>query len=89
MRRKLGLFGHICKMDTRGKIKSVKAGMMEGTGRKERPRREWLEDIEDMVPDRCIQSNTDRPRQRNMEKYGGKCTGHLRAFSSWIRRRRR
>ena len=89
MRRKLGLFEHICRMDNSKKIKSVMAGMMEGTRRKERPRREWIEDIEDMVPDRCIQCSTDRPGQRSMEKYDGKCNGHLRVFNPWIRRRKK
>ena len=47
MRRKLGLFGHFCRMDNSRKIKGVMTGMMEGTERKERPCREWLEAIED------------------------------------------
>ena len=34
MRSKLELFGHICRIDYRGK-KSVMTGMIEGTGRKE------------------------------------------------------
>ena len=42
MRRKLGLFGHICRMDNSRKIKSVMADMMEGAERKERPCREWI-----------------------------------------------
>ena len=37
MRRKLGLFGHICRMDNSRKIKSVLIGMMEETRRKGRP----------------------------------------------------
>ena len=47
MRRKLGLFGHICRIDNSWEIKSAMTGMMEATGRKGRPRREGIEDIED------------------------------------------
>ena len=47
MRRKLGLLGHICRMDISRKVKSVMTGMMEGTGKKGRPCREWIEDIEE------------------------------------------
>ena len=32
MRRKLGLFGHVCRMKNNRKIKDVMMGMMEGTG---------------------------------------------------------
>jgi hypothetical protein len=44
MNRKLNLFGHICRMDDGHTVKTV-FGMMEGTNRKGRPRREWLDDI--------------------------------------------
>ena len=47
MKRKLGLFGHVCRMDNSRKIKSVMFGMMNGTTRRGRPSREWLNDIED------------------------------------------
>jgi Domain of unknown function (DUF6451) len=45
MKRKLNLFGHICRMDVGRVVKMVVFGMMEGTNRKGRPRREWLDDI--------------------------------------------
>ena len=45
MKRKLNLFGHICRMDDGRMVKTVVFGMMEGTNRKGRPRREWLDDI--------------------------------------------
>jgi hypothetical protein len=45
MKRKLNLFGHICRMDDGRMVKTVVFGMMEGTKRKGRPRREWLDDI--------------------------------------------
>ena len=47
MRRKLNLFGHICRMDNSRKIKGVMVGIMEGTGKRGRPSREWLDDIRD------------------------------------------
>src|SRR6218665_1070370 len=47
MRRKLGLFGHVCRMKNNRKIKDVMTGMMEGTGRRGRPCREWMDDITD------------------------------------------
>src|SRR6218665_3451949 len=47
MRKKLGLFGHVCRMKNNRKIKDVMTGMMEGTGRRGRPCREWMDDITD------------------------------------------
>jgi hypothetical protein len=38
-------FGHTCRMDDGHMVKTVVFGMMEGTNRKGRPRREWLNDI--------------------------------------------
>jgi hypothetical protein len=45
MKRKLNLFGHICRMDDGRMVKTVVFGMMEGANRKCRPWREWLGDI--------------------------------------------
>src|SRR6218665_2071151 len=47
MRRKLGLFGHVCRTKNHRKIKDVVTGMMEGTGRRGRPCRGWMDDITD------------------------------------------
>jgi hypothetical protein len=47
MKRKLGMFGHICRMKNNRKLKTVMTGMMEGKGRRGRPCREWLDDIKD------------------------------------------
>src|SRR5437870_848373 len=47
MRRKLSLFGHICRMENERKIKSVMLGSMDGRGKRGRPKREWLDDIRD------------------------------------------
>jgi len=64
-------------MDNSRKMKSAMAGLMEGAGRKGRPCREWIEDIEDW----CSWEHTDSPRQRSMEIDGGKFNRHLWAFS--------
>jgi len=47
MRRKLGLFGHVCILKNNRKIKDVMMGMVEGTGRRGRSSREWLDDTRD------------------------------------------
>lgn len=47
MRRKLGLFGHICRMENDRKIKFVVFGMMEGVNKRGRPHREWADDIQE------------------------------------------
>jgi len=47
MRRKLGLFGHVCRMRNNRNIKDVMTGMMEGTERRGRPCGEWMFDITD------------------------------------------
>ena len=47
MRRKLSLFGHICRMDDGRKIKTVMLGSMDGGNRRGRPCREWADDIRD------------------------------------------
>jgi len=45
MSRKLGLFGHTCRMKDDRKIKSVMLGIMDGKGRQGRPNRKWTDDI--------------------------------------------
>jgi len=47
MKRKLGLFGHICRMEDSRKIKSVMLGIMGGKGRRGRPNMEWIDNIKD------------------------------------------
>jgi hypothetical protein len=44
-RRKLRLFGHICRMDDSRLIKHIIFSKMEGNSRRGRPCREWLDDI--------------------------------------------
>src|SRR6218665_1421348 len=43
--RQLGLFGHICRMQSNMNIKELMFGRMEGTNKRGRPHREWLDDI--------------------------------------------
>jgi hypothetical protein len=47
MKRKLNLFGHICRMGHGRLLKTVVFGMMDGPNRRGRPNREWLDDIRD------------------------------------------
>ena len=44
-KRKLRLFGHICRMDDKRLIKHLVFGKMDGKSRRGRPYREWLDDI--------------------------------------------
>ena len=44
-KRKLRLFGHICRMDDSRLIKHLILGKMDGKSRRGRPCREWLDDI--------------------------------------------
>ena len=44
-RRKLGLFGHICRMNDNRLVKHTVLSQMEGKSRRGRPCREWLDDI--------------------------------------------
>jgi hypothetical protein len=46
-KRKLQLFGHICRMDDSGLVKQVVFSRMDGKSRVDRPSREWLDDIID------------------------------------------
>ena len=45
--RKLGLFGHVCRMKDDRLVKSVMFGMKEGASKKGRPKRGWLGDIQE------------------------------------------
>jgi hypothetical protein len=47
IQRKLGLFGHFCRMRDDRKIKSLVFGIMEGANKRGRPHREWTDDIEE------------------------------------------
>ena len=72
MKRKLKLFGHIQRMSDDRKIKSIMTGIMEGTGRRGRPCREWLQDIEEWCGMNA-QELTHRARDRESWKRVVKC----------------
>ena len=44
-RRKLQLFGHICRMDDRRLLKSIMLGTVDGSRPRGRPARRWSDDI--------------------------------------------
>jgi len=43
--RILRLFGHICRMEDNGKLKTLMFGIVDGTNKRGRPCREWMDDI--------------------------------------------
>ena len=46
-KRKLGLFGHICRMTDGRLVKNIMVGIVEGGNRRGRPRRSWIDDIKE------------------------------------------
>ena len=72
MRRKLNLFGHICRMDDRRLIKTVMLGGMEGGTKRGRPCREWLDDIEEWGQ-KSIQTLSDIAKNRQKWRETVKC----------------
>ena len=71
-------------MENNRKIKDVMTGMMEGTGRRGRPCREWMDDITDWCQTDVQQIESTGTRQRQVENDYKKCIGHLRALCPWI-----
>jgi len=45
IQRKLRLFGHICWMEDNRKLKTLMFGIVDGTNKRGRPCREWMDDI--------------------------------------------
>ena len=72
MKRKLQLFGHIQRMRDDRKLKSIMTGIMEGVGRRGRPCREWLQDIEEWCG-MDIQEITHKANDRETWKKVVKC----------------
>lgn len=48
LKRKLGLFGHICRMNDNRLVKHVLLSKMDGKGKRGRPCKEWLDDITEL-----------------------------------------
>src|SRR6218665_426261 len=77
--RKLGLFGHICRMHNNRKIKEPMSGRMDGTNKRGRPHGGWLDDIikwSGMSLQKLSQMATDRGSWRKLMK--------LAALSPWL-----
>src|ERR1700733_10921054 len=79
MERKLKLFGHVCRMGNNRLIKQVIFGMMDGTGIRGRPCREWLDDITDwggMEIHELSRMGHERETWRQMGKNAIDTNGH-------------
>jgi len=44
IQRKLQAFGHICRMEDKRKLKTLMFGIVDGTNKRSRPCREWMDD---------------------------------------------
>ena len=73
MKRKLELFGHIVRMDDSRKIKSVMLGIMDGSNRKGRPCREWLDDIKEWCQ-KDMHPLNEVAKERNKWRWVVKCS---------------
>jgi Reverse transcriptase (RNA-dependent DNA polymerase) len=65
IRRKLQLFGHICRMDDSRKLKALVFGIMEGTNKRGRPFREWKDDIAEWCGGKSLQQLSHIARERD------------------------
>ena len=81
IKRKLGLFGHICRMGNDRIIKTVVFGGMEGSNKRGRPHREWLDDITGWGGGITAETKPRRSGQIAVEKHCENGIGHLRALS--------
>ena len=75
MERKLRMFGHIARMEDNRAIKNVMLGVMNGTGRRGRPAREWMDDIIEWGKRYTILIPHSTEQSR-VEKVSGYYTGH-------------
>jgi len=80
--KKLNLFGHICWMNNSRLIKQVVFGMVDGSGIRGRPNKEWLD--QGMVPDRCAHSKHSGAIKNRMEAVCLTRGWHQQALSPWI-----
>ena len=74
-------------MENKMKIRDVMMVMMEGTERRGRPSREWLDDTRDWCQTdvhRLSFKAQDGKVQADMQIDEQKCTGHIRALCPWI-----
>ena len=72
VKRKMNMFGHICRMPQGRLVKKVMLGTMDGNNRRGRPKREWLQDIEEWsgldLPTLTREAQ-DRLRWKNIVKH--------------------
>ena len=69
IKRKLGLFGHVCRMGDDRLIKTTMLGMVDGTRMRGGQRRRWIDDIKDwsgMTLGQLLGVAADRRAWRNM-----------------------
>ncbi|XP_047478509.1 uncharacterized protein LOC125031667 [Penaeus chinensis] len=79
IKRKMGLFGHICRKDDDRLVKNTAFGIAEGTNRRGRPRREWLDDIKDWSQSRIaslFHTAQNRANWRTLVKQAVDTNGH-------------
>jgi len=68
-RRKLELFGHICRMPDNRMLKRLLFGAVEGRNYQGRPRKRWVDDIlkwRDMTLQQASHHAQDRATWRNL-----------------------
>src|SRR6218665_798871 len=82
--RKLGLFGHICRMHNNRKIKELMFGRIEDTNKREKPHREWQDEIIRGGRDVASETESDGVGQRKLEEVDETGIGYLRALSPWL-----
>ena len=75
--RKLELLGHICRMENDRKIKLVVFGRLEGTNKRGRPHKEWMDNIREWCGARCF-------GETKMASNNENGIGHLRALVPWL-----
>ena len=70
IRRKLCLFGHVCRMKDARLVKSIIFGIMEGANNRGRPKQEWLDGIQEWCGKRVDDICKDKMNKRNWKEYG-------------------
>src|SRR6218665_2724572 len=84
--RKLELFGHICRMENDRKIKSVVFGRLEGTNKRGRPYKEWMDNITNLCG-ASIQELSNLPRcfvETKMASNNKNGIGQLPTLVPWL-----
>ena len=67
-KRKLGLFGHICRMKDQRLIKIAMTGIVDGSNRRGRPKMRWTDNIREWCQadlHEVIRKTEDREEWRN------------------------